>query len=118
MDDEGAVIYLGRADDMMNAGGFRLSPIEVETALLAHPAISEAAVLEIHVKPEVSVIGAFIVTRATLDDTAISAHMSERLARYKHPRIYLRLDSLPRNANGKLNRRALREIYEARHGQA
>lgn len=118
MDDEGAVIYLGRADDMMNAGGFRLSPIEAETALLAHPAISEAAVLEIQVKPEVSVIGAFIVTRAALDDTAISAHMSERLARYKHPRIYLRLDSLPRNANGKLNRRALREIYEARHGQA
>ncbi|SDX53602.1 class I adenylate-forming enzyme family protein [Roseicitreum antarcticum] len=58
---DGAVHYMGRDDDMMNAGGFRVSPIEVERVLNTHPAILECACAEVQVKPGTSVIAAFYV---------------------------------------------------------
>lgn len=115
---DGALVYEGRTDDMMNAGGYRVSPVEVEAALLEHPGIREAAAAEVRVSAEASVIAAFYVAGTELDATALSGHMSERLARYKCPRIFLRVPELPRGANGKLLRRALRDAYEARNGQA
>jgi acyl-coenzyme A synthetase/AMP-(fatty) acid ligase len=118
MEPGGALVYHGRTDDMMNAGGYRVSPLEVEAALLEHPEIREAAVAEVRVKAEASVIAAFYVAGTDLDAGALSAHMSERLARYKCPRLFLRVPELPRGANGKLLRRRLRDDYEASHGQA
>ena len=114
---DGAILYHGRADDMMNAGGVRVSPIEVETALASHPSVRDCAVTEVSVKADVRVIAAFCLCEGALDDAALRAHMSERLASYKLPRIYVGLDALPRNPNGKLQRRALREAYERRHGE-
>ena len=63
MDRDGAVAHLGRADELMNAGGFRVSPAEVEAALVEHPDIAEAAVVEREVRPGVSVIAAYYVGR-------------------------------------------------------
>jgi acyl-coenzyme A synthetase/AMP-(fatty) acid ligase len=114
----GALVYGGRDDDMLNAGGVRVSPLEVEAALAEHPEIRECAAAEVHVKADVSVIAAFCVSANRLDDAALNAHMSARLARYKLPRLYVRVDSLPRNANGKLKRRALRDAWEADNDQA
>ena len=54
MDRDGAIAHLGRADDLMNAGGFRVSPAEVEAALVAHPDVAEAAVVEREVRPGVT----------------------------------------------------------------
>ncbi len=109
MAEDGSVTYLGRDDDMMNAGGFRVSPIEVEAALLAHPGITEAGVTDIEVKPDVRIIAAFYTGPDALDPEALTAWCAERLARYKQPRSFSRLDALPKNPNGKLLRRALRD---------
>lgn len=114
MDDAGAITYLGRDDDMLNAGGVRVSPLEIEGALNTHPAITESAACEIRVKADVSVIAAFYVSGADIPEADLHAFAAERLARYKQPRLYIRRDSLPRGANNKLARRKLREEYEAR----
>ncbi len=117
MDADGQITYLGRADDMMNAGGYRVSPLEVEAALLAHPAIREVGVTDIEVKEDARIIAAFYVGEPA-DEADLKAFAAARLARYKQPRVYIRLDALPSGANGKILRRALKPIYEARHGQA
>ena len=117
MEPDGALVYHGRTDDMMNAGGYRVSPVEVEAALLEHPEVREAAAAEVRVKAAASVIAAFYVSGTELDAGALSAHMSDRLARYKCPRLFVRVPELPRGANGKLLRRALRDAHEASHGQ-
>ena len=111
MDADGHVRYLGRADDMMNAGGFRVSPLEVESALHAHPGIDQVGVTDVEVKPDVRVIAAFYTGPRALDEAVLHAYAAERLARYKQPRAYVHLDALPTGANGKLLRRALREMF-------
>ena len=115
---EGAVRYLGRNDDMLNAGGYRVSPLEIEQALQSHPEIGEAAAVELAVKADASVIAAFYTAPAPLDEAALRAYMGERLARYKQPRLYRHLPEIPKGANGKILRRALRETHEARHDSA
>ncbi len=116
MDAIGAVTYLGRADDMLNAGGFRVSPLEVETALTAHPDISEAAAVEVRTAPDTTLIAAFYVSTSPLAEATLTAHVATRLANYKCPRIWVHADTLPRGANNKLLRRALRDKYEAENG--
>ncbi len=111
MDGDGNLTYLGRNDDLLNVGGVRVSPLEVEATLSAHPAIIDCAVAEIRVKKDVSVIAAFCISDEPLDEDKLKVHMSGRLARYKQPRLYVRVDALPRNANGKLKRRALRDAW-------
>lgn len=118
MDADGQITYLGRADDMMNAGGYRVSPIEVEAALAAHPGITAVAVTDIEVKVDARVIMAFYTGPETIPAAELDAFARERLAAYKAPRGFIHLDALPTGANGKLLRRALRPIYEDHHGQA
>ncbi|MEM9900578.1 MAG: class I adenylate-forming enzyme family protein [Pseudomonadota bacterium] len=108
MAEDGAISYLGRADDMMNAGGIRVSPLEVEAALLAHPGIDEVACAEVRVKADTTVIAAFYTGPAPLPEESLTAFAAARLARYKQPRHYEHRAHLPRAANGKLSRRALR----------
>ncbi|MGB3245515.1 MAG: class I adenylate-forming enzyme family protein [Sulfitobacter sp.] len=112
-DSDGQITYLGRADDMMNAGGFRVSPLEVEAALATIPGVSGIGVAEVEVKPDVHVIAAFYTGPAPLDDAALQAYAKDKLARYKQPRLYIHLPELPTGANGKLQRRALRVAFEA-----
>lgn len=110
MAEDGAVTYLGRDDDMMNAGGFRVSPLEVESAMATHPGITDCAATEVQVKPGTSVIACFYCGPQDIDEKALSDFAAERLARYKQPRMFVRLDHLPRGANNKLQRRALRAL--------
>jgi len=114
---DGAIAYQGRVDDMMNAGGFRVSPLEVEAALALHPDIEDAAAVEVRVKSDASVIAAFYTSADMIDEAELAAHCATQLARYKTPRLFIRVDSLPRGANNKLLRRALRTDWEAKHGQ-
>ncbi|MDF0599550.1 class I adenylate-forming enzyme family protein [Psychromarinibacter sp. C21-152] len=115
MAEDGALTYLGRGDDMMNAGGVRVSPIEVESALTTHSAIHECAAVEVQVKADTTVIAAFYTADADLDPTELDRFAAQSLARYKMPRIYHRVDALPKNPNGKLQRRRLREDWETAH---
>ena len=118
MSEDGAITYEGRADDMMNAGGYRVSPVEVEEALTTHPDIHEAAACEVTVKSDTTVIAAFYTSDAEIDADTLSAFAASRIARYKCPRIFVRVPVLPRGANNKLLRRNLRADWEATHGQA
>ncbi|SLN16516.1 class I adenylate-forming enzyme family protein [Pseudooctadecabacter jejudonensis] len=113
----GHIRYDGRIDDMMNAGGYRVSPIEVEAALAQHPAISEVAAVELRVKSDASVIAAFYVSDDVIGEDELAAFSARYLARYKAPRLFTRVDALPRGANNKLLRRQLRQDWNARHGQ-
>ena len=103
--EDGAVVHEGRQDDLLNPGGYRISPQEVEAALAELP-VAELAVGCVEVAGGASVLAVFYVG-PPLDEGLANAHAAARLARYKQPRLWLRRDALPRNANGKLIRRAL-----------
>ncbi|MCV6586547.1 MAG: acyl--CoA ligase [Marinibacterium sp.] len=103
--------YLGRNDDMMNAGGYRVSPIEVEAALAPFPGLSGIGVTDVEIKPDVRVIAGFYTADQPIDTDALGAFAARHLARYKQPRLYQRLTDLPTSANGKLLRAALRPLY-------
>jgi acyl-coenzyme A synthetase/AMP-(fatty) acid ligase len=94
----------------MNAGGFRVSPAEVEKCLLTFPNVAEAAVAERAGRDgETTIIKAYIVMRdaVAVDEAAILAYCQQNLAVYKRPKSVVFLEALPRNANGKLKRAAL-----------
>ena len=118
MAEDGAIVYLGRNDDMMNAGGTRVSPLEVEAVMADVPDLTEVGVTEVTVRPGVSVVACFYVAAHPIAEDILTAHAATRLARYKQPRIYVRVPALPRNANQKLLRRELRRTWESEHGQA
>ncbi len=111
MDADGYVTHEGRANDIMNALGYRVAPQEVEAVLAAHPAVAEVACAEVQVRADVSVIGAFIVLRdgSTGDPEVIKRFASENLAAYKCPREVVFVEALPRTANGKLRRGDLKQ---------
>lgn len=117
-DASGAITYAGRADDMMNAGGTRVSPGEVEAILARHPGITEVACAEVRVSSTLTLIAAFYTGPDVIDDGALGKFAGAHLAAYKVPRIYVHRSALPRGANNKLLRRALRTEWEAAHGQA
>ena len=107
---------------MMNAGGFRVSPLEVEKVFLGQAGITQCAALEITLKAGVQVIALCYTTeplaQTPVQQSTLEALASATLARYKQPRIYHHSDTLPTSANGKLLRRVLREQMEALYGQA
>jgi acyl-coenzyme A synthetase/AMP-(fatty) acid ligase len=111
MAEDGAIGYQGRDDDMLNAGGVRVSPLEIEAVLNTHPDIAESAACEVSPREGVSVIAAFYVAEHDLDEVALGSFAAERLARYKQPRIWRRVEALPRGANNKLLRRSLRQGF-------
>jgi acyl-coenzyme A synthetase/AMP-(fatty) acid ligase len=110
IDADGYVAHRGRANDLMKALGYRVSPLEVEAVLAKHPSVAEVACSEVRVRDDVSIIAAFIVRRPGQNAGAaeIEHFAAERLATYKRPRTIVFVDTLPRTANGKLMRQALR----------
>ncbi|TJZ83083.1 class I adenylate-forming enzyme family protein [Paracoccus hibiscisoli] len=105
----GAITLLGRADDIMNAGGFRIAPPEIEDHLATHPDAGDVAVAELPVAPGVTIVAAFWTGPAT--PAQMQALAQDGLARYKQPRAWIPLDALPRTPTGKINRRALRAAH-------
>ncbi|WP_438956845.1 class I adenylate-forming enzyme family protein [Cognatiyoonia sp.] len=115
---DGAFHYKGRANDMMNAGGHRVSPIEVEAALAQCSEITEVACAEVRLKYDLSLIAAFYVAPNLIDEDEIKSALATRLADYKIPRLFVPVSQLPRGNNNKLLRQKLRQDWEAAHGQA
>jgi acyl-coenzyme A synthetase/AMP-(fatty) acid ligase len=111
-DGEGYIVHLGRRNELMNAGGFRVSPVEVEQQLALAPGVADVAVAEVEVRAGVSVIAAFIVPQQgrVPEETALKSFAEQRLARYKQPRAYVFVEALPRTANGKVRRAALKTL--------
>jgi malonyl-CoA/methylmalonyl-CoA synthetase len=103
-DEAGYLRLVGRASELIITGGYNVYPREVEDALRAHPAVAEAAVVGMPDPEWGEVVAAYVVERAPVTDEALAAHLADRLAPYKRPRRWVRLDALPRNAMGKVVR--------------
>jgi acetyl-CoA synthetase len=116
MDEDGYVAHLGRTNDLMNAGGFRVAPAEVEHELLKHPGVAEVAVAEIAIRDGVSIIAAFVVPQGGVDNglaAGLGAHASSVLAAYKCPKDYVFVDALPKTPNGKIKRGDLKRMRQS-----
>lgn len=109
IDADGFVTYGGRGDEMLKVSGRWLAPQEVESCLLAHPAVAEAAVVGVRDASGLVKPCAFVVARAPADGLgeALQAFVRDRLEAYKHPREVVFVDALPRTHLGKVDRGAL-----------
>ncbi|OYW52712.1 MAG: AMP-dependent synthetase [Hyphomicrobium sp. 32-62-53] len=116
IDADGYIFHQGRANDVMKALGYRVSPLEVETAIAQHADVAEVACAEISPRDGVTVIGAFLVAKPghTVDAASVLAFAKERLAQYKCPREIIVVDALPRTPNGKVKRSELQKTYRAK----
>ncbi|THC44765.1 non-ribosomal peptide synthetase [Streptomyces sp. A1499] len=106
---DSTIEYLGRTDDQVKIRGFRIEPGEIESALGAHEAVADAAVL-VHDKPSggKDLVGYVVpADGATADPAELRSFVAERLPQYMVPVAVLVLDAFPMTANGKLDRRAL-----------
>jgi acyl-coenzyme A synthetase/AMP-(fatty) acid ligase len=113
-DADGNIFFVGRDDDIISSGGYRIGPTEVENALMAHPAVAECAVAASPDTLRGEVVKGFVVLRpghAPSDALAMALqqHVKQAIAPYKYPRRIDFVDALPRTASGKLSRRLLRE---------
>ena len=112
MDAEGRVAIVGRAKDLIIAGGLNIYPKEIELAIDAIDGVNESAVIGVpHPDLGEAVVGIVVRETDTLDAAAISAELENQLARFKQPRKILFADALPRNAMGKVQKARLREAH-------
>jgi acyl-coenzyme A synthetase/AMP-(fatty) acid ligase len=114
MHQDGSLSFTGRSGDMMNAGGYRVAPREIEQVLEEILGVQEVGVAEVEVKPDVWVIAAFVICEFGFNESRLIHMAQQHLARYKQPRIVQRVTSLPRNANGKLIRSALPHLWNSK----
>ncbi len=115
VDEDGYFWYAGRADDVIIASGWTISPVEVERTLLQHADVAEAAVIGAPDELRGAVVKAVLV--ASRDDEEFVAELQtlvrEQLSPHEYPRVIEFVESLPKTPNGKVNRRALRDIQQA-----
>ena len=118
-DEDGAIWLLGRVDDVMNVSGHRISTTEVESALVSHPAVAEAAVVGANDEMTGQGIVAFVVLRdkAHESENTISdlrSHVAAEIGAIAKPRQILIVAGLPKTRSGKIMRRLLRDVAEHR----
>jgi fatty-acyl-CoA synthase len=106
-DADGCYSILGRSKDMFISGGENVYPAEIESVLLAHPHVIDAAVVGIPHETWGEVGRAFLVVEDGYDEDDLRAFLGERLARYKLPRSFVLLDALPLTAIGKIDKKRL-----------
>ena len=122
LDDDGDVWLLGRVDDVMNVSGHRLSTTEIESALVSHPAVAEAAVVGAADDTTGQSPVAFVILRgnsaSVLGDTdpeqALRDHVAKQIGAIAKPRRVLVVQELPKTRSGKIMRRLLRDVAENR----
>jgi acetyl-CoA synthetase len=122
MDEDGYLWYQGRSDDVIKASGYRIGPAEIESCLVKHPAVANAAVIG---KPDATrgqIVKAFIVlqpgqaaSQQLIDE--IQDHVRGRLAPYEYPREIEFIDALPMTTTGKVQRKELRKREQAKQEQ-
>ncbi|MGH9155377.1 MAG: acetate--CoA ligase, partial [Acidimicrobiales bacterium] len=119
IDADGYVWFMGRVDDVMNVSGHRVSTTEVESALVDHPSVAEAAV--VGAKDEITgqAIIAFVTLRSGIEaDTghgeALRQHVARRIGPVARPKTVIFTDELPKTRSGKIMRRLLRDVAEGR----
>jgi long-chain acyl-CoA synthetase len=110
LDEDGYLFLLGRKKDVILRGGYTVYPRQVEEALVAHPAVLEAAVAGVPHSTLGEEVAALVVVRAPCDVEELKAFARGRVAAYAYPRLVVLVDELPRNASGKVLRRELRGL--------
>jgi len=114
-DDDGYFWVIGRIDDVINVSGHRLSTAEVESALVSHPDVAEAAVIGQHDEDTGQSIVAFVTLReGDGDEGALREHVAQRIGKLARPKRIVWADDLPKTRSGKIMRRLLRDIAEGR----
>jgi acetyl-CoA synthetase len=118
-DEEGYFWIIGRIDDVINVSGHRLSTAEVESAIVSHPKVAEAAVIGQSDEDSGQSIAAFVTLEGTLEGTdALEAelrdHVADRIGKLARPKRTIWADDLPKTRSGKIMRRLLRDIAEGR----
>jgi benzoate-CoA ligase len=113
IDADGYFVYAGRSDDMLKVGGIYVSPIEVESALITHPAVLEAAVIGKEDDEHLTKPVAYVVLKGGKPGSDALAeelrqHVKTQLAPWKYPRWIEFIDELPKTATGKIQRFKLR----------
>ena len=106
-DDEGNYRILGRLKDMVVSGGENVYPAEIEAVLHDHPAVTDAAVVGIPDERWGEVCAAFVVLSVPVSEEELREHCRARLARFKVPKTFTVVDSLPRNSMGKIQKSEL-----------
>jgi acetyl-CoA synthetase len=112
-DDDGWLYFEGRADDVIVSAGYRIGPFEVESALVAHPAVAEAAAVAAPDEERGAVVRAVVVLRGDYVPSPelvreLQDHVKRETAPYKYPRIVEFAQELPKTASGKVKRAQLR----------
>ena len=114
-DEDGYFWFVGRDDDVIKASGYRIGPFEVESALIEHPAVQEAAVIGTPDMIRGQVVKAFIVLAPSYSPSEklvreLQNHVKHVTAPYKYPRAVEFVDSLPKTISGKIRRKELRDL--------
>ena len=114
MDQDGYIWYQGRSDDVIKSAGYRIGPAEIESCLIKHPAVANAAVIGKPDETRGAIVKAYIVLQPGQQPTAaleedIQKHVRARLAPYEYPREIEFIDALPMTTTGKVQRKELRK---------
>jgi acetyl-CoA synthetase len=117
LDDDGYLWLLGRVDDVMNVSGHRISTTEVESALVSHPAVAEAAVVGANDATTGQAIIAYVtlVGGATADEQDLRNHVAKEIGAIAKPKTVYFTPDLPKTRSGKIMRRLLRDVAEGRN---
>jgi acetyl-CoA synthetase len=116
LDAEGYLWLLGRVDDVMNVSGHRISTTEVESALVSHPAVAEAAVVGATDATTGQAIIAYVITRGGAEVTVeeLRSHVATEIGAIAKPKAIFITPDLPKTRSGKIMRRLLRDVAEGR----
>ena len=119
LDDDGYFWLLGRVDDVMNVSGHRISTTEVESALVAHPTVAEAAVVGAKDEMTGQAIIAFVTLRSGIEPDAdhgevLRKHVAAHIGAIARPKTIIFTPDLPKTRSGKIMRRLLRDVAEGR----
>ena len=119
-DEKGNIWLLGRVDDVMNVSGHRLSTAEIESALVSHPAVAEAAVVGASDETTGQAVCAFVILRGDATDEgdatvqALRNHVAHEIGPIAKPRSIMIVPELPKTRSGKIMRRLLKDVAEGR----
>ncbi|HSE54842.1 MAG TPA: acetate--CoA ligase [Nocardioidaceae bacterium] len=119
-DEDGDIWLLGRVDDVMNVSGHRLSTTEIESALVSHPKVAEAAVVGATDETTGQAVCAFVILRESAGDGGeeivqeLRAHVAHEIGAIAKPRQIMVVQELPKTRSGKIMRRLLRDVAENR----
>jgi acetyl-CoA synthetase len=120
LDEDGDIWLLGRVDDVMNVSGHRLSTTEIESALVSHPKVAEAAVVGAKDEDTGQAVCAFVILRDSAGDGGkdiieeLRAHVAKEIGKIARPRQIMVVPELPKTRSGKIMRRLLKDVAEHR----